>query len=135
MKRTALVTGFGMAAVLSVLYLAAPKAEEVPHHGFTVDSEGSVEDCMNCHDGRVSTNVSLNTMVGKYFGNHPVNRDYPPVGNSDTYVPVELVVSAGIKLVAGQITCISCHNLKNQERYHLAVTLDKSNLCYNCHRI
>jgi len=135
MRKAILVTGLITAAILSPLYYSTPRAEEVPHHGVSADSEGSVNDCLSCHDGTIGTAVSLSTMIGNFIGSHPVNRDYPPFGKSASYAPVEMVTSAGIKLVNGQVTCITCHNLKNQEKYHLAVPIDGSGLCFKCHKI
>ena len=135
MKRTILVTGLALAAILSSHYYSTPRAEEVLHHGVSADSEGSVNDCLGCHDGTIGSTVTLSTMIGNFLGSHPVNRDYPPVGKSASYAPVEMVNSAGIRLVNGQVTCITCHNLKNQGKYHLAVTIDGSDLCFKCHKI
>jgi predicted CXXCH cytochrome family protein len=135
MKRAIVEAGVAMTVALSALYLSAPRAEEVLHHGVTVDSEGSVADCLSCHDGQIGKPVSVSSMIANYFGSHPVNRDYPPPDKSDFYVPAELVASAGIRLVNGQVTCISCHNLKNPEKYHLADSIDGSDLCFKCHKI
>ena len=135
MKRTLWVTGLAMVAILSPLFYSTPRAGEILHHEVMADSEGSVYDCLSCHDGTIGSPVTLSTMIGNFFGNHPVNRDYPPVGKSEFYVPEEMVAIAGIKLVNGQITCITCHNLKNQKKYHLIMSMDKSDLCFNCHII
>jgi len=122
-----------MAAILPALLASTPRAEEVDHHGMIVDSESDVYECLSCHDGVIGKPITLSTMIGKYFCNHPVHRDYPPSDKADFYIPEEVLTSSGIKLVNGQITCISCHNLKNQEKFHLAVTIDRSDLCFKCH--
>ena len=135
MKRTVLVKSIALAAILTALSFSTPRAEEILHHGDLVDSEGSAYDCLSCHDGLIAASIKLSTKIGIYFCNHPVNRDYPPVDKSDSYLPIEQLTGAGIKLLKGQVTCISCHNLKNPEKSHLAVPLDKSDLCFNCHII
>jgi len=135
MKRNLLMKALALAAVLSALSISSPGAEEILHHGHKVDSEGSSIDCLSCHDGVIAKPVMLSITVGNYFCNHPVNRDYPPVDKSEAYLPVEQVTGAGIKLLNGQVTCISCHNLKNPNAPHLAVPLDKSDLCFTCHKI
>lgn len=135
MKRTLLVAGLTMVSILSPLYYSTPRAEEILHHEVMADSDGSVYDCLSCHDGTIGSSVTLSTMIGNFFSNHPVNRDYPPVGKSEFYVPEEMVAIAGIKLVNGQITCITCHDLKNQGKDHLVKSLDRSGLCFSCHII
>jgi len=134
-NRTILVKGLALATVLLALSISTPRAEKIIHHGVIADSEGNVFDCLSCHDGLVATEIKLSTKIGNYFCNHPVNRDYPPAGKIDAYKPEEQVTSAGIKLVNGQVSCISCHNLNNREKYQLAVPLDNSNLCFSCHII
>jgi predicted CXXCH cytochrome family protein len=135
MKGTVLAKAVALAAILSALSISAPGAEEIPHYGSTVDSEGSGIDCLSCHDGLIAKSVKLSVTIGNYFCGHPINRDYPPVDKPELYLPVERVTAAGIKLLNGQVTCISCHNLKNPEKPHLTVTLDKSDLCFSCHKI
>lgn len=135
MNKTFLLTGLTVIAILSPLYYSTSGAEEVLHNGFMTDSEGGVYDCLSCHDGTIGSSVTLSTMIGNFIDKHPVNRDYPPIDKSEFYVPEEMVAVSGIKLVNGQITCISCHNLKNQEKYHLAMSMENSSLCFGCHKI
>ena len=122
-----------VAAILTTLYLTSAGAEEVPHHGLTADSAGDVLSCLSCHDGTTAKAATLSQMVGNFLNDHPVNRTYPPSNKADEYVPIEMVAAAGIALVNGQVVCISCHNLKNQEQYHLSVSVFNSNLCFACH--
>ena len=135
MKRTTLGKRLALTAILSALSFSTPKAEEILHYGVSVDSEGNAYGCVACHDGLLATPIKLSTKTGNYLCTHPVNRDYPPATKADDYLPVEELTKAGIKLLKGQVSCISCHNLKNPEKPHLAVPLDKSNLCFNCHKI
>lgn len=135
MKRTVLLNRLVLAAVLTALSFSAPGAEEISHHGDIVDSEGSATDCLHCHDGLTATAIKSLTTIGRFFCNHPINRDYPPAGMAEAYQPLEQITGAGIKLLKGQVTCISCHNLKNTDKFHLAVPLDKSDLCFSCHKI
>jgi len=135
MGRTILVKALALATILSALSFSTPGAEEILHHGSKVDSEGSGIDCLSCHDGLIATSVKYSVDIGNFFCGHPINRDYPPVRTSDLYLPVEQVTGAGIRLLNGQVTCISCHNLKNPEKPHLAVPLDHSDLCFSCHKI
>lgn len=135
MKGALLVKALVLAAILSALSISAAGAEEILHHGLKADSEGSSTDCLSCHDGVLAKPVMLSVTVGNYFCSHPINRNYPPVNSQDAYRTVEQVTAAGIKLSNGQVSCISCHNLKNPNAPHLAVPLDKSDLCFTCHKI
>jgi len=126
---------FVMAAIFSALACSSPGAEEIEHHGVRADSEGSAYECLSCHDGVLAAQIHMSTKTGNYLCTHPVNRDYPPPRKQADYLPLEEVTAAGIKLLQGQISCISCHNLKNPEKLHLVVPLDNSNLCFNCHKI
>jgi predicted CXXCH cytochrome family protein len=135
MKGTLLVKALALAAILTTLTLSTPGAEEILHHGDKVDSDGSSNDCLSCHDGVIAKPVMLSVTVGNYFCNHPINRDYPPTSSQDAYQSAEQVTAAGIKLLNGQVSCISCHNLKNTVAPHLAVPIDKSDLCFTCHKI
>jgi len=134
-EKTARVKRLLLAAVFSALACSHTGAEEINHHGVMAETEGNAYDCVSCHDGQVATQIDISTNLGRYLCTHPINRDYPPAAKRADYLPVEEVTSAGIKLLNGQITCISCHNLKNPERPHLVMPLDSSNLCFLCHKI
>jgi hypothetical protein len=135
MTRTILVRRLALAAILSALFVSTPGAEEILHHGIIAESEGNVYDCLSCHDGLIALSAKISVNIGNFFCGHPVNRDYPQDKKSAFYLPIEEVTNAGIKLLNGQVTCISCHNLKNPDQYHLSVPLDKSSLCFTCHKI
>lgn len=135
MGRTLQVKGLALAAVFSALIYSSPGAEELEHHGVMANSESNAYECLSCHDGQVGSPVHMSTKPGNIFCDHPINMDYPPTKKEAYYLPLESVTDAGIKLMNGQVTCISCHNLKNPEKAHLAVPLDNSNLCFVCHKI
>jgi doubled CXXCH motif protein len=129
------VKGVALAAIFLALSFSTPGAEEILHYGDKVDSEGGVTDCLSCHDGLIAPAVKLSITMGNFFNNHPINMDYPPPNSNDSFQPIEKITAAGIKLLHGKVSCISCHNLKNPEKPHLAVTIDKSDLCFTCHKI
>jgi len=135
MGRTILTNGFALAAIFTALTYSSPGAEELQHHGVIANSEGSAFECLSCHDGMIAKTVKYSVSIGSFFCGHPINRNYPPVDNPEFYHPIEQVVDAGIKLLHGQVTCISCHNLKNPEKPHLAAPLDRSDLCFSCHKV
>jgi len=135
MTRTILARRLALAAMFSALSVSTPGAEAILHHGMTVESDGNTYECLSCHDGMIAPSIKLLVNVGNYFCGHPVNRDYPPTKKPEFFLPIEEVTSAGIKLLNGQVTCISCHDLKNPDKYHLTAPLDNSNLCFRCHII
>lgn len=135
MERTILMKRLVLSAIVSALACTSPWAEEIEHHGVMADSESSAYECLSCHDGQIAKQIHTTDKLGRYLCTHPINRDYPPADKRTEYLPLETVTAAGIKLLQGQITCISCHNLKNPEKPHLVEPLDKSDLCFNCHRL
>ena len=124
------IIAVSLALALAVLYAA-----EVYHHGQTVESEGSAADCMSCHDG----SKELRPGKGKIspVRSHKVMIRYPPPGRGNAFKPLHEVLAAGMKLENGMVTCISCHDLNNQNKNHLAVETNTSGyaqkLCYVCH--
>jgi len=123
------------AAAAIAFSLAVLFAEELHHYGSMVDSEGSTADCMKCHDG----SRELRPGKGKIapVRSHKVLVKYPPPGRGNAFKPLAEVLAAGIKLENGMLTCISCHDLNNPNKNHLAVETNTSGyaqkLCYSCH--
>lgn len=107
--------------------------EKIDHHGHTVVVSGDISDCIVCHDGTIASNTSFCIKNCDYNTAHSVVRNYPPQGQEDSYAPTSSLLEKGIKLYDGKTTCLSCHNLKNQDRFHLAVDNSGSKLCYTCH--
>ncbi|KAF0219881.1 MAG: hypothetical protein FD174_1605 [Geobacteraceae bacterium] len=133
MKSVVRLVGLGGMAILILLDYATSHAEEVPHHGLTVTITGNATDCLACHDGSMTKTVPICTVKCELKDPHTVDKPYPPAGQEQSYVPAERIAAAGIILVNGQVTCISCHDLKNPNRHHLVIENDKSRLCFTCH--
>lgn len=110
---------------LLLFALDANGTEMVPHHGQAVNSAGGYQYCLECHDGNMAPPA--------HQASHPVNIGYPPSKNSDQFAAAELLKEKGITLVNGKVSCISCHNLGNPERFHLSVKNSRSDLCSGCH--
>ena len=113
-----------VALVLGVLSLYA---KEVPHHDMAVETNDP-KICLECHEGVIDAD--------KYYctaNAHPVFINYPPEGRTAYFAQSAEVEAAGIKLPAGQIACVSCHNLEYQHQYHLSVERSQSRLCLTCH--
>ena len=110
-------------------------AQEVLHHDNLVDSDDP-KDCLTCHDGTIASNISPCTKVSCLLdprSSHPVFKKYPPDGKESAYAPSFQVEATGIKLKNGEVTCISCHNLMNQQKFHLVMENKGSRLCKTCH--
>jgi len=133
MQRVVLVSGMVVMLCLFPLMLKNIHAEQVDHHGMKVDSEASLQICVSCHDGSVSNAVPFCSAKCAFNTPHAVLKDYPPQTESRKYAPTAVILAKGIKLVNGQITCISCHNLKNPAKNHLVIENQKSSLCLICH--
>jgi hypothetical protein len=122
----------GMGALL-LLYITLD-AQEVIHHDFLVDADKPY-DCLACHDGLIASNIAPCTVncLFNQLGSHSVFVTYPPAGKESEFTPAGQLEAIGIKLTNGQITCVSCHNLINQSKYHLVMENYRSRLCQACH--
>jgi hypothetical protein len=130
MKMISSVPLFILLAVLIVASQAI--AEKVEHHGNIVEAEGTAENCISCHDGLHARNVVFCTVKCDFSTPHSIMKKYPPIGKKASYASVAEVTAKGIRIVNGMVTCISCHNLKNQARLHLILD-EKGRLCAICH--
>jgi len=121
--------------VLFVLLLpSASDAVLVSHHGSMVESRGTVRDCLSCHNGTVAANVSVCTTNCAINTPHSVLKRYPPAGaRAKDFRPLSSVRQLKIKIVGGMVTCVSCHNLRKQEKYHLVMDNKNGQLCLGCH--
>ncbi|OGW34303.1 MAG: hypothetical protein A2010_00230 [Nitrospirae bacterium GWD2_57_9] len=118
-----------------MLVKGAAFAEPVAHHGRTVEAESTVAECAYCHDGVDAINIAICSANCDNRHTHPVLRHYPPLGKEFDYAPAGFLLNLGIRLPDNKIACISCHNLRNRERYHLVLNNQGSKLCFTCHRV
>ena len=120
--------------LLSTIFI---DAHDVPHHDYLVDHTAP-QTCLTCHDGALATNITPCTKSSCLLdsnSSHPIFRKYPPDGKESEYAPVFVLVAAGIKISdEGEITCLSCHDLINQEEFHLVMENWRSRLCMICHK-
>jgi len=119
-------------ALLALMLPPAATAELTEHHGYRVNPEGSVRDCLSCHDGAMVGTVSYCTVKCDFSTAHSVLKRYPPGKDRDAYASLESVSARGVRIVKRRVVCISCHNLRNPNRYHLVLD-DQEALCGICH--
>ncbi len=109
------------------------RAEEVQHHGIKADANGTLAHCISCHDGSVAHYVSFCTVQCSAATSHSVLKHYPPRGRESDFASAATVKAKGIKLPGGNVTCISCHNIRVPAKNHLAIDNRGSGLCLACH--
>lgn len=125
---------FSLIFPLLLLCGALPlRAEQIPHHGESVNPRGSSEECLACHDGLIAGNVPVCTVDCSFNSAHPLSHRYPPRGKEGSFRPADSLKEAGIELVDGKVACISCHNLGNPGKGHLVMDNAGSRLCAACH--
>src|SRR5512140_3430927 len=97
MKVSLSVSGF----VLLMALVAAPGAfaEKIEHHGLTVEADGTVRDCVLCHDGSTASHVSYCTVKCDVLTPHAVLKQYPPRGKASEYATVDEIARKGVKIV------------------------------------
>jgi len=107
-------------------------AAAIKHHGQPADPENSYE-CMACHDGTTGKNVSFCTTNCSVATPHSVLVRYNAGNKKASLQPQALAVARGVRFVDGQVTCISCHDIRNPQKNHLIMDNSKSQLCLSCH--
>ena len=118
---------------LAVLVPSTAHSQFVPHHSFMVNNDGMSAECLACHDGSSLHPVAICTVDCSFGDPHIIDTPYPPFDKFDSYVPPPIAESWGIRFPQGMVSCISCHNLLNPARYHLAINNQGSRLCFACH--
>ena len=131
--RTTLFLLVSTLVLISFTLTGASSSEMVNHHGQLIELGEDSSDCIVCHDGTVTSNAAFCTRNCNHGTAHSVAKEYPPRGREDSYAPVDSLRQKGIRLNNGQTTCLSCHNLNNQAKYHLVIDNSGSALCFACH--
>lgn len=121
-----------LAIAANVVISDALTEETVDHHGQSVN-DGNSKLCISCHDGTIGSHVLFCTVDCDVNRGHIVFKRYPPAGKERDFVPASVAKASGIVFENGQVTCISCHNVRNPERFHLVMSNKNSRLCLGCH--
>jgi predicted CXXCH cytochrome family protein len=102
--------------------------------------EGSIDrisvDCLVCHDVTSARPADVRIGAGVYNhaggGSHPIGVDYMKAFARGRYVHPSRMKPA-IVLINGRIGCGTCHNIYSKEKFYLAVSNERSALCFQCH--
>lgn len=107
--------------LLLILSDVAVAGVAVDHHGERFTPGENPDDCIACHDNNAERN------------HHPILIHYPPAGNDVTFAPLDTLQAKNLQLFNEQIVCVTCHDLHNSNRGHLAIENKNSELCLICH--
>ena len=110
---------FFMLSIMLVGCAAKHVPNFIEHQGKPVDINDGLS-CRQCHKDMQDHS-------------HPVLVPYPPTGKEKEYASVARVEESGIKLLNGQVSCGSCHDLANPEQGHPVKSFSRSQLCLVCH--
>lgn len=123
-----------MLASLAFIFTAASSPGEIIfHHALMADADGDIAHCLSCHDGTQAKNVHVCLEDCGFQSPHPVTKRYPPRGKEDLFPPAALLSAKGIKLPGDRLSCISCHDIRKNGKYHLVIEKTGSKLCMTCH--
>gem|GEM_PF-2114484 len=94
--------------------------------------------CLSCHDGMMALDIALADSTDDKespLHNHPVRISYQTAYSRDPagYISPSML-DQRVKLVNGEVQCVSCHAVSPQGRWMLARSNARSALCLSCHR-
>lgn len=120
-------------AATSGSLLGAQEGTAAYHQSATdpVRAETSRE-CLECHDGSLGQNM-LSIRLAPPRSNHPIGIDYLSrlVESPGRLKPI----GSTLRLEAGTVGCVSCHDLASDLPAKLAMSNKGSALCLTCHNI
>lgn len=127
--------------IISTIDCLADIKFRVVHFGELVDNESGSSDCLSCHDGLAVKEVGFQNWSHRSsadpLGSHPIEAPYPSEWSGSTkFALIPEIQKSGLRLLEGKVTCITCHDLRLQNRgKFLPVSMKGSALCLTCHRI
>lgn len=123
-------------AMYGTIVKASIRSEDGKHQGM-LDSFST--GCVSCHSGIVSRKDTLNfknnpeTRMQMLSGKHPIGMNYARYTRyRDTLRKVN-ELDPSLVLVGGKVSCVTCHDPLNPERYHLVRNDTGRDLCLECH--
>ena len=94
--------------------------EQILHHGYLVEIDAETSDCLVCHDGSVSSYADNCIKNCNSKAARSVAHASPPREGTASCAP--LANSIQVKLRDDKPACISCHDLQNPHKKHLAMS-------------
>ncbi len=98
--------------------------------------------CLTCHDGSNAQGIYVYVKNegqesrdnARHLGcaSHPVGMNYAGYSPRRRYIP-QGSLDQSIVLIRGKVGCLSCHNPLNPAKKHLAMSNERSSLCFSCH--
>ncbi|RJP37200.1 MAG: hypothetical protein C4547_06100 [Phycisphaerales bacterium] len=105
-----------------------------PTDGDPLDSES--RRCLECHDGvSASDRFAGGNGLADADWNHPVGIAYATGRDAEVTLRPPSELPPLVRLPGGRVSCVSCHNLYAGSDHLLSVTLERSTLCFVCHRL
>lgn len=98
-------------------------------------------DCITCHDGmntpthelRAKNASGTSSGIDSLKGGHPIGMHYGSAAYTNRELRGIHELDEELVLVDGKVGCLSCHNLFNPKKKHLAKETVRSELCFSCH--
>lgn len=142
-----------LAVLLTLVSGQRPRLPDVCELRKAISNKASSRSCISCHDGTIGPVADVRFVdvqpQGSSFletyaglteglasnGTHPVDVDYAAaeVRRPGTLTPMAALPQE-LVLRNGQVTCVTCHNPKSRERFHVSLTVERSALCFACHK-
>ena len=133
------IAAVGLAGLLQCSAAVVPDVGSCPGVKTAVHNapNGSIY-CLSCHDGTAAPDVPViqSSLLGyDQAGNHPVLISYVQayMRSPLEFVPPQLLDSR-VKLVNGEVQCVSCHEISPVGQWSLVRTEGRGELCLSCHR-
>jgi predicted CXXCH cytochrome family protein len=150
--QTSIRTAVGLVTAVALLLVAAPARPDVRVdeddviRGGTTQCElltqsrwtGTTKGCLSCHDGSVAmaANYAIGAPHKGVHSSHPVEVYYASASRSGEHkLHPPGALPAALVMPEGKVTCVTCHDGKSTIRYHVAMSNDRSRLCFSCHAI
>lgn len=130
--------------IASMHWMALRRAHVRPDRDSSAQASGQLDAdsrrCMACHDGVSAVEFSNSTPWNRGYTsdqrrNHPVGVAYKrrALDKSDTRLRPASLLPERVRLPAGNVGCVSCHDLYAKESHLLTVPIEGSALCLTCH--
>jgi hypothetical protein len=123
----------------AAMYGVIAKASFGNENGGNLDSFSA--GCLSCHDGKSASDVmpkfknnpGKKGMMMMISGKHPIGMDYHKYTEVNNNLKRLDEMSQNLTLVEGRVSCITCHDPLNSDRFSLRITTSGIDICSACH--